>query len=121
MVQENSKVRKKIDLLRTRMHELIQEEGYKGAYSAFTYQIRLIKEELGIGNKEAYVKLKYDGGVLQVDFGEMVVMDRGYTRKIIVFFAKLSNEKAEFIQSYPRQSTEFRIYKSRNRIYSVSK
>lgn len=34
-------------------------------------------------------------------------MDNGYPRKIIVFCAKLSKEKVEFIQAYPRQSTEF--------------
>lgn len=107
MIQENGKARKKDRLTKTRMHELAQEEGYRGSYSAFTYQVRLIEEELGIDNKEAYVKLKYDGGVLQADFGEMVVMDRGYPRKIIVFCAKLANEKTEFIQAYPRQSTEF--------------
>lgn len=107
MVEENNKVRKKDRLTKTRMHQLIEDEGYEGSYSAFTYQVRLIEEELGIANQEAYVKLEYDGGVLQVDFGEMTVMDRGYPRKIIVFCAKLSKEKGEFIQSYPRQSTEF--------------
>lgn len=107
MILENKDKYKKNKLTKTRMYELIQEEDYKGSYSAFTHQIRMIEEDLGIGMKEAYVKLQLGGGVLQVDFGEMVVMEKGYPRKIIVFCAKLSNEKAEFIQSYPRQSTEF--------------
>ena len=70
------------------MHQLLEEEGYEGSYSTFTYQARLIEEELGVASKEAFVKLKYDGGVMQVDFGEMTVMDNGYPRKIIVFSAK---------------------------------
>jgi transposase len=107
MLEENSNTRKKERLTKTRMHELLQEEGYDGSYSAFTYQVRILEEELGINAKEAYVKLDHGGGVLQVDFGEMTVMDGGYPRKIIVFCAKLSSEKAEFIQAYPRQSTEF--------------
>lgn len=107
MIQENNQVRKKDRLTKTRMHQLLEEEGYEGSYSAFTYQARLIEEELGVSSKEAFVKLKYDGGVMQVDFGEMTVMDNGYPRKIIVFCAKLSKEKVEFIQAYPRQSTEF--------------
>ncbi len=107
MLQDNNVTRKKDRLTKTRMYELLQEEGYTGSYSAFTYQVRIIEEELEINNKEAYIKLKYGGGVLQVDFGEMTVMDRGYPRKIMVFCAKLSGEKVEFIQSYPRQSTEF--------------
>lgn len=107
IIEENNKVRKKNKLTKTRMHQLLQQEGYEGSYSAFTYQVRLAEEELGVNNEEAYVKLKYGGGVLQVDFGEMTVMDNGYPRKIIVFCAKLSKEKAEFIQAYPRQSTEF--------------
>lgn len=107
MMQENTNVRKKDRLTKTRMHELLQEEGYTGSYSAFTYQARVIEEELGTKNKEAYLKLDYGGGVLQVDFGEMTVMDKGYPRKIVVFCAKLAKEKVEFIQAYPRQSTEF--------------
>lgn len=107
MVQENNATRKKERLTKTRMYELLQKEDYTGSYSTFTYQVRLIEEELAIANKEAYVKLDYGGGVLQVDFGEMTVMDGGYPRKIIAFCAKLSGEKGEFVQSYPRQSTEF--------------
>ena len=107
MIQDNSVTRKKDRLTKTRMHELLKEEGYTGSYSAFTYQVRIIEEELEANNKEAFLKLDYGGGVLQVDFGEMTVMDRGCPRKIIVFCSKLAGEKAEFIQSYPRQSTEF--------------
>lgn len=107
MIDENSGVRKKDKLTKTRMYELIQEEGYAGSYSSFTYQVRIIEDMLGVNNKEAYLKLEYGGGVLQVDFGEMTVIDRGYPRKIIVFCSKLAGEKVEFIQAYPRQSTEF--------------
>ena len=107
MLEENTKSKKKDRLTKTRMHELLKEEGYEGSYSAFTYQVRLLEEELGINAKEAYLKLDHGGGVLQVDFGEMTVMDKGYPRKIIVFCAKLSSEKAEFIRAYPRQSREF--------------
>ena len=107
MIAENNETRKKDRLTKTRMHQLLQEEGYEGSYPAFTYQARFIEEELGIATKEAFVKLEHDGGVLQVDFGEMTVMDNGYPKKIIVFCAKLSKEKGEFIQAYPRQSTEF--------------
>lgn len=89
------------------MYELIQEEGYVGSYSSFTYQVRIIEDILGVNNKEAYLKLEYGGGVLQVDFGEMTVMDRGCPRKIIVFCSKLAGEKVEFIQAYPCQSAEF--------------
>ena len=107
ILQENNATRKKDRLTKTRMYQLLQEEGYEGSYSAFTYQVRIIEEELGINNKEAFVKLEHGSGVLQVDFGEMTVMDGGYPRKVIAFCAKLSSEKAEFVQAYPRQSTEF--------------
>lgn len=107
MISENSMVRKKDRLTKTRMYELLKEEGYTGSYSAFTYQVRIIEKELQVNTKEAFLKLDYGGGVLQVDFGEMTVKDRNYTRKIMVFCAKLSGEKIEFIQAYPRQSTEF--------------
>lgn len=106
MVLENKAKGKKERLTKTRMHQLLQEEGYKGSYSAFTHQVRIIEEELGVNQKEAHVKLDYGNGVLQVDFGEMIVMDEGYPRKVMVFCAKLSKEKVEFVQAYPRQSTE---------------
>lgn len=107
MLEINTKTKKKDRLTKTRMHELLKEEGYKGSYSAFTYQVRLLEEELGINAEEAHLKLDYGGGVFQVDFGEMTVMYKGYPRKIMVFCAKLCGEKAEFIRAYPRQSREF--------------
>ena len=70
-------------------------------------QVRLIEEELGVNNKETFVKLEFGGGVLQVDFGETTVIDNGYPRKIMAFCAKLSKEKCEFVQAYPRESREF--------------
>ena len=81
MIKENKARRKRDRLTKTRMYQLLKEEGYEGSYSSFTYQTRIIEEELSVNNKEAFVKLDYGGGVLQVDFGEMIVMDGGYSRK----------------------------------------
>jgi transposase len=107
MVFENSTKPKKHKLTKLRMHELIKAEGYAGSYSAFTFIVRKIEEELNLSQKEAYLKLEPAKGSMQVDFGEMVVMDKGVPRKVIAFCAKLSYSKGEFIKSYPRQSTEF--------------
>lgn len=101
MIQENNGTRKKDRLTKTRMYELLKEERYTGSYSAFTYQVRIIEEELDINNEEAYLKLNYGGGVLQVDFGEKTVMDGGYPRKIIVFCAKLAGEKLNLYNPIP--------------------
>jgi len=107
MVKENADKPRKHKLTKLRMYEMVCEEGYKGAYSAFTYQVRKIEEELNLSKKEAFLKLDHPKGVMQVDFGEMIVMDKTVPRKIYAFCAKLSSEKAEFVHAYPRQSTEF--------------
>lgn len=107
MVQENHDKPRKHKLTKLRMYDLMKEEGYTGSYSSFTYQIREIEEELNLSTKEAFLKLDHPKGVLQVDFGEMIVMDNKIPRKVHVFCAKLSSEKVEFVQAYPRQSTEF--------------
>lgn len=107
MIKENHQKAKKHKLTKSRMHELMLDEGYLGSYSSFTYMVRKIEEELNIAGKEAFIKLEHSMGVMQVDFGEIVVMDKNIPRKIQVFCAKLSREKAEFVQAYPRQSTEF--------------
>ena len=107
MVEENFHKPRKHKLTKSRMYELMQDEGYEGSYSTFTYQTRKIEEEFHLSTKEAFLKLDHPRGVLQVDFGEMIVMDKGIPRKTHVFCAKLSSEKAEFVQAYPRQSTEF--------------
>ena len=107
MVQENYSKPRKHKLTKTRMYELMCDEGYTGSYSAFTYQVRKIEEEFSLSTKEAFLKLEHPNGVMQVDFGEMIVMEKGVPRKIYVFCSKLSSEKAEFVQAYPRQSTEF--------------
>lgn len=46
MVFENSTKPKKHKLTKLRMHELIKAEGYAGSYSAFTFIVRKIEEEL---------------------------------------------------------------------------
>ena len=107
MVHENSSKPRKHKLTKLRMYELIKAEGYAGSYSAFTFIVRKIEEELNISQKEAYLKLEPEKGSMQVDFGEMIVMNKGVPKKVIVFCAKLSYSKGEFIKAYPRQSTEF--------------
>lgn len=107
MIEENANQPRKHKLTKTRMYELLVEEGYQGSYSAFTYEVRKIEEELGLNNKEAFLKLAHPRGVMQVDFGEMLVKENGIPRKIHVFCAKFSCEKAEFVQAYPRESTEY--------------
>ncbi len=107
MVVENHSKPRKRKLTKQRMYDLMLDEGYEGSYSSFTYLVRKIEEDAEISNKEAFLKLEHPSGVLQVDFGSMVVMDNGYPRVVQVFCAKLCSEKAEFVKAYPRQSTEF--------------
>ena len=107
LLSENSTKPRKHKLTKKRMYELLQEEDYEGSYSAFTSLTRFIEQKLNINVSEAFLKLKHKPGTLQVDFGEMVVMQNHVPRKIIVFCAKLCNSKIEFIKAYPKQSTEF--------------
>lgn len=64
-------------------------KGYKGNYSSFTYLVRNI-EELGILNQEAFLKNLPSKGTLQVDFDEMIVMDKRVLKKVMVFCANFS-------------------------------
>lgn len=107
MVQSNSFKPRKHKLTKKRMYELMVDQEYPGSYSAFTYLVRAIEKELHINMPEAFLKLKQKPGTLQVDFGEVVVMENKIPRKIIIFCAKLCNSKVEFVKAYPRQSTEF--------------
>lgn len=107
MVQTNSLKQRKHKLTKKRMHELLVDDDYPGSYSAFTNLIRSIEKELNINTPEAFLKLKQKPGTLQVDFGEVVVLENNIPRKVIIFCAKLCNSKVEFVKAYPRQSTEF--------------
>lgn len=107
MIQKNYEKGGKERLTKTRMHELLQDEGYTGSYSAFTYQARQIEEELQLISKEAFLKLLPRKGSLQVDFGEMIVLHQGKKKKVYAFCAKLCFSKVEFIQIYPSQKTEY--------------
>ena len=89
LIQDNQNKPKKHRLTKTRMHNLLCNEGYTGSYSAFTYLARQIEEELNINTKEAYLKLNPIKGSMQVDFGEMTVMHNKVPRKVYVFCAKL--------------------------------
>jgi len=94
-------------LTKTRMYDLICEEGYEGTYSAFTYQCRKSEEKLHINQKESFVKLVPISGTLQVDFGEAYSTKDKNAFKQQVFCAKLSDTKGEFVKAYPKQQTEF--------------
>lgn len=107
LVEYNFKQPKNQQLTKTRMHELLCEEGYTGSYSSFTYQTRQIEDELGLNTKDAYLKLIPLKGSMQVDFGEIYVMQNGAPRKMHVFCAKLCYSKGEFIKAFPQQKTEF--------------
>lgn len=37
----------------------MQDEGYQGSYSAFTYQVRKIEEKSHLSTKEVFLKLDY--------------------------------------------------------------
>ena len=103
----NTKLSKREQLTKIRMHELLCEEGYAGSYQAFTYLTRQIENELDLNSPEGFLKLIPLKGSMQVDFGEIYVMQDGKPKKLYVFCAKLCYSKAEFIKVYPLQQTEF--------------
>ena len=107
IIEYNSKLPKNEKLTKARMHTLLCQEGYKGSYSSFTYQARKAEEQLDLNVKEAYLKLIPLKGSLQVDFGEVYVMQKGLPRKMYAFCAKLCYSKVEFVKTYPQQKTEF--------------
>jgi len=107
LIEDNQGKPRKHRLTKTRMYNLMCEEGYQGSYSAFTYLTRQIEEELNINSKEAFLKLNPIKGSMQVDFGEMVVMHNKMPRKVYVFCAKLCYSKPEFVIAYPYQRTEY--------------
>ena len=107
LVKENWERAKKDQCTKQRLYALIKEEGYTGSYEAFTWQVRQIEEEQNHTTKEAFVKLLPFRSHLQVDFGEIEVMDQGVPRKIFFFCAKLCWSKVEFVRVYPRSSSEF--------------
>lgn len=107
LVKENQDKPKKERLTKTRMYSLLCDEEYQGSYSAFTYLTREIEEELNINTKEAFLKLNPIIGSMQVDFGEMIVMQSSIPRKVYAFCAKLCYSKLEFVRIYPYQRTEY--------------
>ncbi len=107
MLMENSQKPKNEKLTKTRMYELMCEEGYQGSYSAFTYSARKIEEEMDLKVPETFLKLEPIKGSMQVDFGETYVIDEGKKKRVYFFAAKLCHGKGELVKSYPLQRTEF--------------
>ena len=81
LIEENHTKPRKHRLTKTRMYNLLCEEGYKGSYSAFTYLTRQIEEELAINTKEAFLKLNPIKGSMQVDFGCLLHNKNGQSCK----------------------------------------
>lgn len=106
-LEENWKAKKEDQLTKFRMYTLLKDEGYPGSYEAFTWQTRQIEQEQGHAKKEAFLKLIALQSHLQVDFGEIQLVDQGVPRKMFFFCCKLAWSKVEFVQLYPRCSTEY--------------
>ncbi|HPJ13379.1 MAG TPA: IS21 family transposase [Caldisericia bacterium] len=107
MLEENWKCKKADKITKFRMYTLLQEEGYRGSYEAFTWETRCIEKALGHPQKEAFVKLLPMQSHLQVDFGEIQLLENNQLRTMFFLCSKLCWSKVEYVQLYPRCSTEF--------------
>ncbi len=57
LIQENHATKKKDRRTKKSLYKTLVQEGYAGSYSTFTWQVRQVEEDLGMEQKEAFVKL----------------------------------------------------------------
>lgn len=86
---------------------MVQELGYKGAESTVRRYVKMAKEQMGIGIKEAFIPLVADiGKECEVDWGKAVVIIGGEKIDVKFFCMRSKYSGKVFVRLYPCERSQ---------------
>ena len=106
LLEENAKRPARERLTARRLHELLQGEGYAGAYDSVQRHARDWRRDYGKA-QAVFVPLWFaPGEAYQFDWSHEVVVLGGMTTQVKVAHVRLCHSRMAFLRAYPRESQE---------------
>lgn len=117
-IEENQAKSKSHRMTAQRMYELIQLDGYTGAYDRVRRYVKQQKEKHGSTNGPSYIPLQFPpGDAYQFDWSYENVIIGGINQKVKVAHFRLCHSRAFFIRAYPRESQEM-VFDAHDKAFS---
>lgn len=117
LLEEDKKRPKRRRLTAQRLFELLQGEGYEGAYDSIQRYVKKWRNESGRQPDGVYIPLKFSpGDAYQFDWSHETAILSGVTQPVKVAHFRLSHSRMFFVAAYPRESQEM-VFDAHNRAF----
>lgn len=118
LLEENTTRPKGRRLTAQRMFEILQGEGYQGAYDSVQRYAKSWRENQGRGPGECYIPLHFDpGDAYQFDWSHEKAIIDGIPQAVKVAHFRLCRSRMFFVASYPRESQEM-VFDAHNKAFA---
>ncbi len=105
--ERDDKTRRKQRLTAQRIYKLLKKDGYAGSASTVRRTVREVRQELGLGKKEAFVPLEYEPGMDgQVDFFEADVELNGIRLTLSFLVLRACYSRRPFVARVAAENQE---------------
>lgn len=117
-IEDNRSKSKSHRMTAQRMYELLQLDGYTGAYDSVRRYVKQQKEQHSSVTGPSYIPLQFaPGDAYQFDWSYENVIIGGIHQKIKVAHFRLCHSRAFFIRAYPRESQEM-VFDAHDKAFS---
>lgn len=121
LLEENSKRPKRRRMTAQRMFEILQGEGYQGAYDSVRRYVKKWIEEREREPEQCYIPLHFDpGDAYQFDWSYEKAILAGIPQTIKVAHFRLCHSRMFFVAAYPRESQEM-VFDAHNKAFAFFK
>ena len=118
LLEENLNRPKRRKMTAQRMFEVIQDEGYQGAYDSVQRYAKKWREEKGRGQEQCYIPLRFDpGDAYQFDWSHEKAILSGIPQTIKVAHFRLCHSRMFFVVAYPRETQEM-VFDAHNKAFT---
>jgi transposase len=117
LLEEDKKRPKRRRLTAQRLYELLQVEGYEGAYDSVQRYVKLWRSQSKKQPARFYIPLNFaPGEAYQFDWSHESVILSGIAQTVKVAHFRLSHSRMFFVIAYPRESQEM-LFDAHNKAF----
>ncbi len=117
LLKEDKKRLKRRRLTAQRLFELLQGEGYKGAYDSIQRYVKKWRHQEARQPDQIYIPLTFSPGeAYQFDWSHESVILSGMAQRVKVAHFRLSHSRLFFVVAYPREQQEM-VFDAHNRAF----
>lgn len=118
LLEENIHRPKRRRMTAQHMFEILQGEGYQGAYDSVQRYAKKWREERGREPDQCYIPLRFDpGDAYQFDWSHEKAILGGIPQTVKVAHFRLCHSRMFFVVAYPRESQEM-VFDAHNKAFA---